>query len=260
MSHSAETGGGSPAARTGILLASLYIFLIGLYTFVLGIPCLIITLFSPRGEANYWFIRFWARLLLKTCGVAVAVGGCENLPVNGSFIIMSTHNSHFDIPVLLQEVPQQFRIVAKKSLFKIPVFGWIMTAAGYVRVDRDDRRQAFGSLDRAAEMVRAGMPLLIFPEGTRSTDGSLGSFKKGGFVLALKAQAPIVPVVIDGTFDVLPKSTWRIRGGPVKVVFGRPLSTTDFSYETRDSLMETVRREMLELKGAETNLRAATRA
>jgi 1-acyl-sn-glycerol-3-phosphate acyltransferase len=245
------------AARSGILRASLYFFLICFYTTVLGIPCLLIALFSPRSELSYWFILFWARLLLRTCGVRVTVSGQENLPRSGSFILMSTHNSHFDIPVLIREVPKQFRIVAKKSLFKIPIFGWIMSAAGYVSVDRDNRSQAFSSLDKAAEMVREGMPLLIFPEGTRSPDGRLGEFKKGGFMLALKAGAPIIPVVIDGTYHVLPKSTWHVNPGPVKVVFGKAIDTTEFSYETRALLMETVRRAMLEIKAAEAGMEAA---
>jgi 1-acyl-sn-glycerol-3-phosphate acyltransferase len=148
----------------------------------------------------------------------------------------------------MKEVPCQFRIVAKKSLFKIPIFGWIMSVAGYVSVDRGDKAQAFASLDRAAETVKGGMPLLIFPEGTRSPDGALGPFKKGGFVLATKAKAPIIPVVIDGTFHVLPKSTWRICPGRVTVTFGRRIDTSAYSYETKEDLMEAVRRSMLEMR------------
>jgi 1-acyl-sn-glycerol-3-phosphate acyltransferase len=250
------TMAGSGAARSGFIRASLYFLLICLYTFILGIPCLLLTLINPRGNASYWFIPTWARLLLWTCGVRLTVSGEEHIPA-GPFIIMSTHNSHFDIPVLVKVIPRQFRIVAKKSLFKIPIFGWIMSIAGYVRVDRDNQSQAFNSLNSAAEMVRGGMPLLIFPEGTRSADGSLGSFKKGGFVLSLKAGVPIVPVVIDGTFHVLPKTTWHISPGPVRVVFGKPIPTADFTYETREELMETVRRAMLELKGADAVSQAA---
>ncbi|UCD57046.1 MAG: 1-acyl-sn-glycerol-3-phosphate acyltransferase [Candidatus Hydrogenedentota bacterium] len=236
------------AGRTGFLRASLYVALIFLYTFVLGVPCLIFSFFQPRGKASYWFIRTWARLLLWTCGVRTEVTGRENIPLNGPFLIMSTHNSHFDIPVLMREVPRQFRIVAKKSLFKIPVFGWIMTVAGYVSVDREKKMQAFASLDKAARSVTAGMPLLIFPEGTRSPDGSLGSFKKGGFVLATKAKVPIVSAVIEGTYHVLPKSTWRICPGLVKVVFGTPIDTSAYSYETKDSLMEEVRQSMFRVR------------
>jgi 1-acyl-sn-glycerol-3-phosphate acyltransferase len=230
--------------RSNFLQASLYFLLIVLYTIVLGIPCLLITIVHPKGKANYWFIRIWARLLLWTCGVKTEIRGRENLPPEGSFIIMSTHNSHFDIPVLIKEVPRQFRIVAKKVLFKIPIFGWIMSAAGYVSVDRGNKRQAFSSLDKAAGSVTAGMPLLIFPEGTRSSDGSLGPFKKGGFVLATKAKVPIIPVVVEGTFFVLPKTTWRVRPGPVKVTFCPPIDTLEYSYENKEELMEMVRQGM----------------
>ena len=230
--------------RSDFLQASLYFFLIVLYTAVIGIPCLIVTIIQPKGEANYWFICTWARILLWTCGVKTEANGQENLPSEGSFILMSTHNSHFDIPVLIKEVPRQFRIVAKKVLFKIPIFGWILSAAGYVNVDRGDKKQAFASLDKAAESVTAGMPLLIFPEGTRSPDGLLGPFKKGGFVLATKAKVPIIPVIVEGTFFVLPKTTWRVCRGPVKVTFCPPIDTLAYSYESREELMELVRKVM----------------
>lgn len=226
--------------RTGVFRASLYFAFIILLTLVMGVPCLIVSFLQPHGKAGYWFICTWARILLWFCGVGTEASGKENLPSDGSFLLMSTHNSHFDIPVLLKEVPRQFRIVAKKVLFKIPVFGWIMSAAGYVCVDRRDREQAFASLDRAAEIVKNGMPLLIFPEGTRSPDGSLGPFKKGGFVLATKADVPIIPVVVEGTYHVLPKTTWRVCPGRVKVTFLRPIDTSSYSYEDRDALMEEV--------------------
>jgi 1-acyl-sn-glycerol-3-phosphate acyltransferase len=206
---------------TGFFRASVYLALVVLITFFIGIACLIVFFFQPRGEVGYWFI--------------------ENIPTEGPFLLMSTHNSHFDIPVLIKEVPRQFRIVAKGALFKIPVFGWALSVAGYVRVDRGDREQAFASLDMAAEGVRSGMPLLIFPEGTRSPDGSLGPFKKGGFVLAAKSKAPIVPVVIEGTYRVLVRKTWRVRPGRVKATFLRPIDTSAYTYETREELMEHVR-------------------
>jgi 1-acyl-sn-glycerol-3-phosphate acyltransferase len=247
-----EMNGTGMDKRTGLVRASLYVALIFLYTFVLGVPCLIVTLFNPQGEAGYWFIRTWARLLLWTCGVKIKLSGRENLPSSGPFILMATHNSHFDIPILIKEVPRQFRIVAKKSLFKIPIFGWIMSAAGYVSVDRENKQQAFASLDKASSTVKAGMPLLIFPEGTRSPDGSLGPFKKGGFVLATKAKAPIIPVVIDGTYHVLPKSTWRISPGSVRVTLGKPIDASGYSYETKESLMEDVHKAMTEIRAANT--------
>ena len=236
------------AERRGLLPAILYIVLIFLYTLILGIPCMAISLFQPEGRLNYRFIRTWARLLLRTCGVKVEVHGRENIPSDGAFLIMSTHKSHFDIPVLITEIPRQFRIVAKESLFKIPVFGWVMTIAGYVKVDRANQKQAFASLDKAADNVRTGMPLLIFPEGTRSPDGSLGPFKKGGFVLAIKAGAPLVPVVVDGTFSVLPKTTWRIKPARVRAMFGEPIDVTGYSVENKERLMEDVHRAMADMK------------
>lgn len=232
------------ARQVGFFVAGFRAALIYLYTFVLGVPCLVIAFFQPQGAASYWFIRTWARLLLWTCGVKTDVRGKENISADGPFLLMSTHNSHFDIPVLIKEIPRQFRIVGKKSLFRIPIFGWILSVAGYVSVDREDRKQAFASIDKAAENVKSGMPFLIFPEGTRSPDGSLGPFKKGGFVLATKADVPIIPIVVDGTFHVLPKTTWRIRPGRVKIVVGKPIETLTYSYENKEELMEKVRAAM----------------
>jgi 1-acyl-sn-glycerol-3-phosphate acyltransferase len=232
----------------GLLRASVYFVLVILYTFLTGAVCMILSLFQPNSRLNYWFIRTWARMLTWICSIKTEVHGIENIPTEGVFLVMSTHNSHFDIPVLIKEIPRQFRIVAKKDLFKIPVFGWAMTVAGYISVDRTDRKQAFASLDKAAEGVRAGMPLLIFPEGTRSPDGTLGPFKKGGFVLATKAKVPLIPVVVDGTYDVLPKNTLRIKPGRVKVTFGEPIETASYAPENKEELMERVRRAMVKMK------------
>ncbi len=239
--------------RAGLFRGALYVALIGLNTLVLGTPCLIITLFKPHSEVSYAILRAWARLLLWTCGVSTEAAGTENIPAEGSFLLMSTHNGHFDVPVLMKEVPRQFRIVAKKVLFKIPIFGWILTTAGYVSVDRGDRAQAFASMDKAAEGVKSGMPLLIFPEGTRSPDGSLGPFKKGGFVLATRAGAPLVPVVVSGTYGVLPKTTWRIRPGHVKVTFCEPIDTSSYSYENKEELMDKVRETISKALESEKN-------
>jgi 1-acyl-sn-glycerol-3-phosphate acyltransferase len=236
------------AERPGFFRAALYAGPIFLSCFMVGLLCIMISLFRPKSRANYWIIRTWARLVIWICGIRIDVRGAENIPSEGSFLVMSTHKSHLDIPVLIREIPRQFRIVAKKSLFKIPVFGWAMTIAGYINVDRDDRQQAFASLDKAADEVREGMPLLIFPEGTRSPDGSLGPFKKGGFVLGTKAKMPLIPVLVDGTYDILPKTTWRISPGRVRVVFGAPIDTNAYSLENKEELMERVRQAMSGMK------------
>jgi 1-acyl-sn-glycerol-3-phosphate acyltransferase len=232
--------------RVNHFMGAVYFALVGLITLVFGSPCIIIAFFQPHGDLAYWFIRKWATAILWTCGVTVEIEGLENVPAEGSFVVMSTHCSHFDIPSLIYAVPRQFRIVAKKELFRIPVLGWVMAAAGYVKVDRSNKEQAFASLDRAVEKVVRGMPLLIFPEGTRSHDGSLQAFKKGGFVLANKAKLPVIPIIVQGTFDVLPKSTLRVRPGPVKVTFCSPIEASSYGSDGKEELMQQVRQSILQ--------------
>ena len=142
---------------------------------------------------------------------------------------------------LLMTVPRPFRVVAKRHLFRIPVFGWCLTMAGMIPIDREKRASAFQSLERAADRIRGGEPVLFFPEGTRSRDGHLLPFKKGAFVIALKAGAPIVPVSVTGSLAVLPKGSIRIRPGHITVRYGAEIPVAQETLETKERLIERVR-------------------
>ena len=134
------------------------------------------------------------------------------------------HQSNIDIPVLIQSLPAfQLRWIAKKELLWVPLFGWAMWASKHIAVDRSNRFHALEGLKRARKHMKAGISLVVFPEGTRSTDGKLLPFKRGGFLLAAKTQTPIVPVTINGSGPILPKGDWRIRGGQIEVRVGEPL-------------------------------------
>ena len=154
---------------------------------------------------------------------------------------MANHQSNFDIPVLLGYLPVQFRWLAKAELFKIPVFGRAMLGAGYVKIDRFNQESAFESINEAARKMKDGVSVMIFPEGTRSKDGSVRPFKKGGFVMAVDSGVPIVPVVIRGTWPIMAKSSLRINRGEVEMVLAKPIDTTGYSRETKKDLMERVR-------------------
>jgi 1-acyl-sn-glycerol-3-phosphate acyltransferase len=165
-------------------------------TLVFGLPALVLSLVNRRGD---WVLRLgrpWARGICAASGVTVDSVGTENVPADRPVILISNHQSHFDMLAILLTMPRPFRVVAKRHLFYIPVFGWCLSLAGMIPIDRENRAAAIQSLERAAERIRGGEPVLFFPEGTRSHDGGLLPFKKGAFVIAMKAGAPIVPVSV----------------------------------------------------------------
>ena len=151
------------------------------------------------------------------------VVGKDKLNPDDKYIFVSNHQSYFDIPILMQAIPNVVRFVYKKQLTKLPIFGWGMYLGQYIPIDRTDARSALLSLKKAAIKVRKGISIALFPEGTRSPDGNIGDFKKGIFVLAEEAGVKIVPVTIKGSFNIMPKKTLRIKPGKVKVIFNEPL-------------------------------------
>jgi 1-acyl-sn-glycerol-3-phosphate acyltransferase len=175
----------------------------------------------------------------------VGVTGGERILPEQPYVFMCNHQSNFDIPVLLGNLPVQFRWLAKAELFKVPIFGRAMHAAGYISIDRSDRQSAFESLQKAADVLRGGVSIMVFPEGTRSLDGVLKPFKKGGFVLAIEAGVPVVPVAIRGTHGIMPKGKRLIRPGDVTVCIGEPIATTPYTLETKEVLMGYVRHAII---------------
>jgi 1-acyl-sn-glycerol-3-phosphate acyltransferase len=210
-------------------------------TFIFAVIALAVSFFFRSCNAVHLVARAWSRSILTVSGVRVSVNGIERIDARQPYIFMSNHQSNFDIPVLLGHLPLQFRWLAKAELFRIPVFGQAMRRAGYISIDRGDRAAAFESLHRAAEKIREGVSVLIFPEGTRSINGSLRTFKKGGFILAIQAGVPIVPVIVRGTYDIMPKFHILIHPRNVTVEVGEPINVGGFNYASRETLIKTVR-------------------
>lgn len=210
-------------------------------TLVLSLIALISVLWDKQGNFAHRVAVFWAKMLLRVSGVKVLLKGKEHVDPKESYIFAANHQSAFDILVLLAELPVPFRWLAKESLFRIPLFGWAMKRSGYIPIDREQAKKAYQSLLQAAQKVREGTSIVIFPEGTRQHQEVLGPFKKGGFVLALKAQRPIVPVSIIGSGKVLTKNGFWITPGEIQVVLGAPIPTSGRKNKDAEELMHRVR-------------------
>jgi len=186
--------------------------------------------------------RRWSRAIIRAARVRVEMEGTENLQGGRAQILVSNHQSWFDVWVLAGYLPVDYRFVAKQELTRIPFFGPAWQACGHIAIDRGDRTSAIESLEAAGRQVESeGSTMIVFPEGTRSADGILQPFKRGAFALALRSGLPIVPSAILGSGAVMPKGSFRIRSGTICVRFAEPVSVEGWTYSDRVELTSTVR-------------------
>lgn len=198
--------------------------------------------FFDNAENNVHKVaNLWSRVLLFLCATKVEVIGGQNILRSEPQVLMANHQSDFDILITLAYVPGQFRWIAKKELFTIPVFGQAMRSAGYIEIDRQDHEKAMQSLDLAALRIRQGKSVMTFPEGTRSRSGEIKPFKQGTFYLAIQSGAPIVPISIVGSGEIMPKRSLRIKPGRIKLVIDKPIETKNYTLENRQELINKVR-------------------
>lgn len=196
-----------------------------------------------------WANVDWARDILAAAGTPVRADGLEHIPRDRPLIYASNHSSMFDIWALLATLPGSIRFVAKQELFKIPLLGGAMRAAGHISIDRAIRRKAFAAYDEAARTIQRGTAsIVVFPEGTRSRTGELLPFKNAPFALAIAAQVPVVPVYVHHTFEILPKGAWRLRPRPIQLLVGAPIATAGLGPEDRERLRDRVRAAMVALQ------------
>jgi 1-acyl-sn-glycerol-3-phosphate acyltransferase len=211
-------------------------------TVLLATLAILLLPFNRRGQAFHTCARAWARLVLKIAAIRVETKGLENFNADERYIYAANHASYFDIPALIAILPGQIRIVFKKELTRLPIFGWAMKLGGYISIDRGDSREAIGSLERAAQEIRAGSSVLLFPEGTRTRDGRMQPFKRGAFALAVRSRVPIVPLTVNGSFSILPRKGLRIKPGNIEVIAHPPVVTNGCNgREGEMQLMERVR-------------------
>lgn len=194
-----------------------------------------------RGRVFHALSRFWARAILLTCGIRLRVHGLDNIDRSKNYVYVSNHASMLDIPVIVAGIPAQIRIVYKKELEVIPFFGWGLKWGSYIGIDRGRGTEAMKSLEEAIERIRHGASVLLYAEGTRTLDGKLQPFKRGAFNLAAKAGVPVVPLIVNGSYHLLPKHSMRVQPGTVDLVLEKPIPIArDSGKEAEMMLMEQV--------------------
>ncbi len=226
------------AAVAATVFGNLYLVL---GTLLLSAVAIVVGLFDRSGNGVFRVGRLWSRGVLATHGVALEVEIDPAVSTERPVVYMANHQSLLDIPALLASLPGQARMLAKRSLFHIPLFGWAIWLGGFIAIDRKNRSRAKQSFDSAVERLRSGTSALVFPEGTRSTDGALLPFQRGGMLLALKSGLPIVPVGLEGTGEARPKRGWVVRPGRVRVRYGAPIDVSEAGVSQRAALTEQVR-------------------
>lgn len=190
-------------------------------------------------------IRLWARTLVHVTGIELHTENLERIDPAKRYILVANHYSYLDIPCILTAIPQPIRFMAKISLFKIPIFGWALGRAGFIPIDRKNRRTAVKSFDLAASRIRKGNTIVIFPEEGRSRFRDMRPFQRGAFLLAIKSQKTIVPVALDNTFDIWPPgSFWHIRPGRVTLRVGTPIETANLTVRDKDRLLNEAREQI----------------
>ena len=212
---------------------------------------IMVVVFKKTAKDVQFLPQTMMRIVSKVAGVKVAVSGVGKLDRLKPYIFAVNHQSQFDIFALQGYLGFDFRWLAKKELFKVPVFGYGMQVADYIPVDRSRGRQALKSLEEAAKRIAAGASVIIFPEGTRSPDGKLHDFKPGAMVLAIKAGVPLVPMAILGTHQVLPKGKLLAKPGKVEIRVGDPIETRSYTVKQKQELAELLHSRVAELIGGE---------
>jgi 1-acyl-sn-glycerol-3-phosphate acyltransferase len=227
-----------------MLRAFLVTFITFAYVLVFGPPVLVYGLLSGNSDPIYRTGVRGARLALWLAGVQLEMQGRDRIPRGRPVVFMANHQSNCDPPALLAVLPNVL-VLVKKEFFRVPIIGSGMRLVGFIRVDRKNREQALDAVERGVLALKAGKSFLVYPEGTRSSDGRLQRFKKGVFVMAVKAGAPIVPISVSGSNKIMPKGKFVIRPGRVRITFHDSIATEGLTTEDRDVIIERVRQAIL---------------
>jgi len=213
-----------------------------LATIFVSIPILSSSIFSRTGNLPFIIEQFWCMWALVIAGVRLEVKGRENIDSGKSYVIISNHQSHYDIPALMVGLGVQFRWVIKKELRRVPLWGLCLYASRHVFVDRSNRHRAIESIRHGVSRLPPGASLMFFAEGTRSGSSRVRKFRRGGFEIAIQERMPILPVTINGSWKIMPdRNSMDFYPGPIEVIVGSPISTDEYSRENIRELMDKTR-------------------
>jgi 1-acyl-sn-glycerol-3-phosphate acyltransferase len=221
--------------------------LIWFYTVVMGLVSLPVSLFGDKERVLHAFARAWSQLIMKTISSPVKVIGLDRIDTSKPHVYAVNHASALDIPVLYVNLPFQFRILFKSELLSYPIIGWHLKRSGQICVNQQEPTRSVAQIRSALKSLKAGMPLVIFPEGGRTPDGEIKPFMPGAFFLAIKAQADIVPVALVGTYDLLPMNTYHIKCRPLEMRVGKPIPTAGLKGHDMEALAAKVQKAMEQL-------------
>jgi len=231
--------------RTNLIQAPAFALLTGVF----GSLSLLASFVDKTGRAQHRIARIWARLCVWTSGSSLRVRGGENLRKHPVAVYASNHTSYMDTPVVFASLPFQFRILAKKELWSIPFIGWYLERSGQIPIDTVNPRATLSSLGGGVRALRSGLPLFVFPEGSRTPTGELQSFLSGAAYLAIRAQVPLVPIALSGVYDLLPIHTRHFYPSELILTVGEPIETTGMNVHQTDELTERLRAAIEELRG-----------
>jgi 1-acyl-sn-glycerol-3-phosphate acyltransferase len=215
--------------------------LLAFTTAFLGTISLVVGLWDASGSRQHALARAWARVLLRLALSPVTLEHPERLRAQQPAVYACNHLSYYDTPALYAKLPFQFRILAKAPLWKIPFIGWYLQRSGQVAIDQSSARAGVQSLGRGVAALKTGLPLVIFPEGGRAADGELQPLAAGAAWMAIKAQVPLVPLTLVGTYELLPIHVYALRPRPLKLIVGEPLSTAGLTTRDAEALTERLK-------------------
>ena len=225
--------------------------LIGVATAFFGSIAMVVGLWDKSGRQQHTLARMWAWVLLRIAFCPVAVEHAERLRTKEPAVYACNHLSYYDTPALFSKLPFQFRIIAKAPLWKIPFVGWYLEHSGQVPIDQSSSRAGVTSLLRGVATLKSGLPLMVFPEGGRAVGGQLQVMAAGAAFIAIKAQVPLVPLTLIGTYELLPIHVYALRPRPVKLIVGEPISTVGMTSKDAEALTERMRAVIYETYVAE---------
>jgi 1-acyl-sn-glycerol-3-phosphate acyltransferase len=223
------------------LIRPFYLVSLIINTLLLSILTIIISFFDKNGNKVHYIGKFWSLLNVYLSGTRLSIKGTGKIDRTRTYIVMSNHQSLFDVWALIGKIPLQLRWIIKSGIKRMPVFGYALERMGHIYIDRSKGKGTLTNLDVAVQKIKAGTSVVIFPEGTRSLDGHLQKFLNGGAILAIKSGVPILPITVNGSRFVLPKNTLGLMPGKIEIIVGDVIAPSSFSESQRDELMAAVK-------------------